>query len=256
MTKYKMKGILFRDSGNAVRSYSYSKALTAGVITVALTGVWGTSFAKADDNGINRLAVRNCTEAKMLVCAYDKTDNILAIPYHARRIKPRQKERLSCGSANRCKLFMGTDVGGMKKVLSSKTNSNIVYGVGGAAGSIALTYGVGGTATMAVIGAAGVGLAGALGIAAAGGVVATSAALGTVLAVVKTIDGVEAGKMCKTMMREQRKVISKIDDKKLRNQARDSFKRKLKGRFPKYKNYSIVVQKNGLLQVVSGDKCS
>ena len=87
------------------------------------------------------------------------------------------------------------------------------------------------------------------------GVAAASAAVGTVIGVVKTIDGVELGKVCKQMMREQRNAISKLDDKKLRESARDGFKKKVSGRFPKYKNHSITVQSNGQLKLVSGDKC-
>ena len=55
--------------------------------------------------------------------------------------------------------------------------------------------------------------------------------------------------------REQRNAISKLDDKKLRESARAGFKKKVSGRFPKYKNHSITVQSNGQLKLVSGDKC-
>lgn len=211
--------------------------------------------AVADQNGITRFSVRNCTPAKMLVCAYDKTDSILAIPYHARRVAPEEKERFSCGSSKRCKVFMGMDVGGIKKVLSSSTNQAIVGTTAGTAGSIALTVGSGGTATMALIAASNVGLAGAIGISLGAGLVAAGVAVGTAMAVVKTIDGFEAGKMCKKMMRQQKKIINAIDDPDLRKSAKDSLKDKIKGRWPKYKNYSMIIE-SGSMKFVEGDKCN
>lgn len=213
-----------------------------------------SGIAMADTNGITRFAVRNCTPAKMLVCAYDKTDSILAIPYHAKRVAPKEKERFSCGSAKRCKVFMGMDVGGIKKVLSSSTNQAIVGTTAGAAGSVALTVGSGGTATMMLIAASNVGLAGAIGISVGTGVIAAGVAVGAAMAVVKTIDGVEAGKMCKKMMKEQKKVINAIDDPDLRASAKDSLKEKINGRWPKYKNHSMIM-KGGIMKLVEGDKC-
>ena len=164
MTEYNTRKIASPSRGDVVWSSNYSKALRTGLITVAIAGVWGSSVAIADNKGINRLAIRNCSPAKMLICVYDKKDNVLAIPYHAKRVKPGEKERFSCGSANRCKVFMGTDHSGMQRLLDKQKNQILVWAGAGAAGSGALTVGVGGYATMAIIGATGAGLAGALAI--------------------------------------------------------------------------------------------
>ncbi len=210
--------------------------------------------ATADENGITRFAVRNCTPAKILVCAYDKTDSILAIPYHARRIQPGKKERFSCGSAKRCKVFLGAAEDGFKRVLGNTTGQAITGVAGGATGTVGLAVGSGSYATMYLIAAADVGLAGAIGMSVTGGVLVAGAAVGSVFAVVKTIDGFAAGDMCKKMMKEQKKTIKGIQDDKLRKLANDSRKVKIKGRWPKYKNYRVET-KSGAIVFKEGNDC-
>jgi hypothetical protein len=223
-------------------------------IVAAMTAMAATS-SFADDKGINRFTVKNCTSAKILVCSYDKTDNILAIPYYARRISAGEKDRFSCGSAKYCKVFFGAAGDGFKRILGNNTGQAIVGTTAGVSGSVGLTVGAGGYATMYLIGAAQVGVAGALGISAAGAVVVAGAAVGTVFAVVKTIDGLAAGDMCKKMMKDQKKIISSIDDDKLRALANDSRKVRVKGRWPGYKNYRVT-EKNGAIVFAEGDSCS
>ena len=208
----------------------------------------------ADENGITRFAVRNCTPAKILVCAYDKTDSILEIPYHAKRIQPGKKERFSCGSAERCKVFLGAAEDGFKRILGNATGQTITGVAGGVAGSAGLAVGSGSYATMYLIAAANVGLGGAVGMSVAGGVLVAGAAVGSVFAVVKTIDGFAAGDMCKKMMKEQKKTIKGIEDPKLRKFANDARKEKLKGRWPKYKNYQVK-SKDGVISFKEGDNC-
>jgi hypothetical protein len=79
--------------------------------------------AQADVNGINRFKVRNCTAAEVMVCAYDKTDNILAIPYHARKVAPGETEKFSCGYANRCKVLTGTTDSDFNRVFAKSSNT-------------------------------------------------------------------------------------------------------------------------------------
>ncbi|MCB1809206.1 MAG: hypothetical protein KDJ99_29840, partial [Candidatus Competibacteraceae bacterium] len=122
------------------------------------------------------------------------------------------------------------------------------------AGSAGLAVGSGSYATMYLIAAANVGLGGAVGMSVAGGVLVAGAAVGSVFAVVKTIDGFAAGDMCKKMMKEQKKTIKSIEDPKLRKFANDARKEKLEGRWPKYKNYQVK-SKDGVISFKEGDNC-
>ena len=230
---------------------SRGRLIRIAALTIALLML--PIASPADENGINRFAIRNCTDLKILACAYDKTDNILAIPYHAKRIKPGEKERFSCGSSNRCKVFMGMSKDKLEEVLDSATNTYIVGSVGAGAAQAGLIVGGGSAATMYLIGAAEVGLAGAVGMSVAGAALMAGVGVGSVFAVVETIDGINAGKTCKKMMRDQRKAIDKIEDPELRKKARDSLKEKLEGRWPKYKNYTVQAN-DGVMRFIEGDK--
>ncbi len=210
--------------------------------------------ALADVNGLNRLAVRNCTKIKIVMCAYDKTDSLLLVPYHARRISPGEKERFSCGSSKRCKMFSGLDAGSVKKFLNSVKNQAAVWVPTSVGAGIALGYASGSTVTMMIIIAADAGLVGAVGISVGAGVVAAGAVVGAAYGAVKLVDGFEAGKMCKKMMKDQKDVINGITDPGLRASAKKTFKRTLKGRWPKYKNYSMVMD-GPAMKLVEGDHC-
>jgi hypothetical protein len=232
------------------RRMSSSTILFAGVL---LAWSFWAPAAIADPNGINRFAVRNCTAVKLMMCAYDKTDSILAIPYHAKRIAVGEKERFSCGSSGRCKVFSGLDAGSVKKILSSQ-NNQAAFGVPTAVGAgIALNVG-GSTAVVTLIIAADVGLVGALAITGGAALLASGAVVGAAYGVVKTIDGFEAGKMCKKMMSDQKKVINSITDPKVRSSAKGTLKKSIKGRWPKYKNYSMIMD-GASMKLVGGDKC-
>ena len=229
-------------------------ARAIAVASAIFVGGLAATPAAADENGITRFAVRNCTPAKMLVCAYDKTDSILAIPYHANHVKPGKKKRFSCGSAKRCKVFMGASEDKIKEILDTTSGKAIIGVTGGVTGTVGLAVGSGSYVTMYLIGAAEVGLAGAIGMSVAGGVLVAGAAVGTVFAVTKTIDGFEVGKMCKRMMKDQKKIISGIQDDDIKQLAKDSRKVKIKGRWPKYKNYKMVMEQ-AVMVFKEGDGC-
>ena len=202
----------------------------------------------ADENGVNRFAVRNCTPAKVLVCAYDKTDSILEIPYHATIINSKEKERFSCASTGRCKVFVGYRSEDINRLLDISTGNKIEMaiatavpgvGAGGLVGLGLVVLGGAGTATLTASMAAGAAIA-------AGGT----------FAVMATVDGFKAGDMCKKMIKKQRSFIKKIQNKDYQDAARDSFKTKLEGRWPKYKNYKIVQDSNtGAPLLKEGNNC-
>ena len=80
------------------------------VMKTVAAGAAATAFlfvqqAAANDDGISRFAVKNCTQAKVIICAYDKNDSSLAIPYDGNVISAGGKKKSSCGSANQCKVF-------------------------------------------------------------------------------------------------------------------------------------------------------
>ena len=85
-------------------SIEFARALKTVAAGIAATGFLFVQQAAAADDGISRFAVKNCTQSSVLICAYDKTDSSLLIPYDANSIKPGDKKKSSCGSADRCKV--------------------------------------------------------------------------------------------------------------------------------------------------------
>jgi hypothetical protein len=223
-------------------SIEFSRALTAAA-GIAAAVLLCAQQAAADNNGITRFAVRNCTGVQVLICTYNKDDSILAIPYDANRIQAGEKKRASCGSAQRCKVFSLISTKDVDKVISPEalTTSTAVNGVTGIVGGI-----VGG-AMMASEN-------GTMAFLPAGLVAGFALGAGAPIAVVKTIDAVNAGKTCEGALKDMRKAISEIRGSKVREAFRDSLKRTLSGSWPKYKNYSFV-RENGVPVLVEGDKC-
>jgi hypothetical protein len=217
------------------------KALATGVSAAAFLFVQQSA---ADNNGINRFAVRNCTNVDVLICTYNKDDDILAIPYDANRIKPGDKKRASCGSANQCKAFSLVSSADIKKVTTSPEALALLSGMAGAGG-------LGGGFAVGLIVAAGTGVGSAMAI---GPLAGAAIGAGGAIAVVKTIDAVNAGKTCDRALKDAKKAISDITDADAKKMARDAMQRTVAGSWPKYKNYSFVTQ-NGVPALVKGDKC-
>ena len=214
----------------------------ARAVKTAAAGVAAASFlfvqpSAADNNGITRFAVRNCTPAQVLFCTYNKDDNIFAIPYDANKIQSGEKKRSSCGSAERCKVFSLISNKDVSKVLTNPLVLGPVTAAstatGAAAGAVFLP------ASFLPVGIA----AGA----AIGG--------GTTIAVVKSINAVEAGKTCAQALKDAKKAFDAMPAGATKQAIRDAQKPKLSGSWPKYKNYSFVVQPNGVPTLVEGDKC-
>jgi hypothetical protein len=219
-----------------------TKIATAGIAAAAFLFV---QQAAADNNGITRFSVKNCTDTAVLICTYNKDDNTLAIPYDANLVKPGNKRRASCGSPNRCKAFSLISANDVDKVLSNPDTANKVV-IGSGAG-----VGVGGTAIAWLIGVrTGAGAA----TAGIGAVAGAAIGVSSAVAVVKTINAVKAGNTCERALKDSRKMISDLPDADLREAARESLKRTLSGNWPGYKNYSFVTQ-DGVPALVEGDKC-
>ena len=224
-------------------SIELARAMKTVAAGLAATAFLFVQPAAADNNGITRFAVRNCTGVQVLICTYNKDDSILAIPYDANRILIGEKKRASCGSADRCKVFSMISTEDVDKVADRQTLNTVtaVTGLSGLAigtlGGAALTVGTDSGAFL---------IAGIAGGAAIGG--------GTPIALAKTFDAVNAGKTCERVLKDARKVIGDIRGSKVREAFRDSLKRTLSGSWPKYKNYSFVRQ-NGVPTLVEGDKC-
>ena len=216
----------------------------ARIMKVATAGLAAAAFlfaqqAAADNNGITRFAVRNCTDADVLICTYNKDDSFLTVPYDANKIQPSEKKRASCGSADRCKVFSLISFKDINKFSSLKQDASAAAAgaagaaVGAAVGFMALTGA--GPVTLAILGGAAVG---------AGGTIA----------IVKTFNAASDSKACDRALTDTKKAISEIADDQMRKAARDALDRKLEGSWPKYKNYSLVT-KNGVPVLVQGDKC-
>ena len=219
------------------------KTVAAGVAAAAFLFA---QQAVADNNGITRFAVRNCTDAKVVICTYNKDDSILAVPYDVNVIKPGKKNRASCGSPNQCKAFSLISNEDIKKVL---TNPLILGTSAGGAGLFGAAAGpwtslnlMGGT-SLSFEAIAGIGV-----------VAGVAIGVGGFIGSVKTVNAVEAAKTCERALKDARKAISDITDAKLRQAARASLRRTLSGSWPKYKNYSFVTQ-DGVPALVEGDKC-
>jgi hypothetical protein len=231
-------------------SIEFARAMKTAAAGFAAAAVLFVQPSAAGNIGITRFAVKNCTDAKVLICAYDKTDNILAIPYDAKTVGSGNRRRFSCGSANRCKVFSAVSSKDIKKIV----NGTVATAVGaptaaaGAAYAGIASYGAymwaaNGTAASAASGTV-AGLAGIL-------VVAGSGALG----VMASIDAVKASDACKKALKDSRQLISDATDADAKQAARDGLKRTLSGSWPNYKNYSFVTQDNGVPALVEGDKC-
>ena len=219
---------------------STMKTLAAGMGAATFLFV---QQAAAVNDGITRFRVKNCTDFKVLVCTFNKDDNVLALPYDYNKVEPSKKERASCGSPNRCKVFT---------VISSRDYQRVknqgLLGQAGSWGGAGLAAGAG----AAVAANAGLTLAtGGTWLIVVAGSVAGSMAVG---AVIDDIEAANAAKTCANAVKDMKKAISEIPDAKVRKEARDGLKRNVSGTWPKYEPYSYVM-KNGVPALVKGDKC-
>ena len=228
--------------------------------TVA-TGIAAAAFlfaqqAAADNLGITRFAVRNCTHADVLICTYNKDDSLLKIPYDANKIQPGEKKRASCGSANRCKAFSLISANDVKKVITSNEELAVLSGSAATGGmTVGLGAGIAFIKIGEALGANFLTLDSMIVPMFVGAAVGAAVAGGGFIGVVKTINVAKAGETCEQALKDSRKLISEMDDAKVRQGARDALKRTLGGSWPKYKNYSLVTQANGVPVLVEGDKC-
>ncbi|MBZ6378582.1 hypothetical protein B5C34_12155 [Pacificimonas flava] len=170
-----------------------------GALSIALALTSTPAQAGGDITNFN---VKNCTQQRMFVCSFDKTDSLMKIPYKARGVQPGDKKEFGCASLNKCKVIIGVS----KKKSSSTLSSGMQAGLSTASvGSGLVAAGSTGlfllTADMVTEGTA-VALVG-LGGAGAGAVLALGAA--GAVAGIEIADGWKDGEVCNRVRKAAQK---------------------------------------------------
>ena len=226
--------------------------------------------AQADPNGWTKFAIRNCTSQRVYVCSFDKTDSLMYIPYHSSGIKPGKKKDYSCASDGRCKVTIGISEKSAKKLLSNDELAGAAVAVGalsgvgaGLVGGSMAASSIAGAVTVSQFWSAGAatGLTAATTtvtvgtMAVAAGAVAIGA--GVTVAVIKTIDGLKAGELCKKVKKAQMKVVKAIVDDGLRKAAKKAIKQSVKGKsgLSGRQGYKLGTV-DGKFVLKKGNKCS
>ena len=225
-------------------SIDIARAAKAAVTGIAAAAFLFVQQAAADDFGATRIAVKNCTNARVLVCAYNKTDATLALPYDANTIPPNRTDRLSCRTSGECKVFTVVDYGDLKKLFPSGWNTAAIAVNGGSApgnagAGIALQVADTTTATGVVL------------VGAAGGAAVSP---GATIAILKTIQGTTAGKKCADAMSHYKKAIAAIAVPDVKALAQDALNQQVKGNWPTYMDYSFVLR-GGVSMLITGNRC-
>ena len=158
---------------------------------------------KSDFTGdITNFKVKNCTQQRIFVCSYDKTDSLMKIPYKAAGVQPDKKKKFGCASIGKCKVIIGVSKKRSKSTLSGGMQAALAGGVSGGGVVVSLvaaeiylaTY----TTTM------GAGLA-VTSLVSVGALAAVSAvAVGGAIAALEISDGWSDGKVCNEVKRVAR----------------------------------------------------
>lgn len=162
---------------------------------------------------ISNFNVKNCTQERIFVCSFDKTDGRQTIPYKARGIQPGDKKEFGCASIGRCKVIIGVSKRKTQKMLSSGMEAALGVGsivsagaTGALAGSALGATAAGGAGQVFVFGAgeltagvvAGASSTAALTVAASAAAVVAVAAGGAV-AGIEIAEGWKDGEVCKNV---------------------------------------------------------
>jgi len=109
------------------------KNLAAFLGAVSLTAALpaAPAFAASDITNFN---VRNCADERIFVCSFDKTDNMMNIPYKAAGIQPDARKEFGCASLNKCKVIIGVSKKTAKKTLSTAMEASLSTGAVSGAG--------------------------------------------------------------------------------------------------------------------------
>ncbi|MBZ6378581.1 hypothetical protein B5C34_12160 [Pacificimonas flava] len=186
----------------------------AGVAAAALVLPTVPAYAGGDITNFN---VKNCTQQRMFVCSFDKTDSLMKIPYKARGVQPGDKKEFGCASLNKCKVIIGVSKKKSTNTLSSGMQAALSAGSASAAagaGAAGLGYVLGSAAVAGEL-AAGTGLtvAGAAADAAiltgvggaAAGMAIMAVAVGGAVAGIEIADGWKDGEVCNRVRKAAQK---------------------------------------------------
>ena len=97
----------------------------------AMTLLAAPAQAGAD---ITNFKVKNCSDQRIFVCSFDKTDSLMKIPYKARGIQPGDKKEFGCASLSKCKVIIGVSKRKSKRTLSDGMETALATGAVAAAG--------------------------------------------------------------------------------------------------------------------------
>ncbi|MBZ6378584.1 hypothetical protein B5C34_12145 [Pacificimonas flava] len=165
---------------------------------------------------ITNFNVKNCTQQRMFVCSFDKTDSLMKIPYKARGIQPGDKKEFGCASLNKCKVIIGVSKKKTTKTLSTGMQAALGAGsvaAAGVSGGAAVTAGAAAAETITVFTLSGTGVAttvvGASTVTALTGIAAATAvaavAAGGAVAAIEIADGWKDGEVCNKVRKAAQK---------------------------------------------------
>ncbi|MBZ6378580.1 hypothetical protein B5C34_12165 [Pacificimonas flava] len=165
--------------------------------TLATTSPVAAAQAGGDITNFN---VKNCTQQRMFVCSFDKTDSLMKIPYKARGVQPGDKKEFGCASLNKCKVIIGVS----KKKSSSTLSSGMQTALSSGAAASATGTGLAVAYAVAPSSSYGFGTLVALG---AGSTVGALFAVGVggAVAGIEISDGWSDGEVCNQVRRAARK---------------------------------------------------
>ncbi|MBZ6378583.1 hypothetical protein B5C34_12150 [Pacificimonas flava] len=188
-----------------------SKLLSAASLAFAMPAA--PALAGGD---ITNFKVKNCTQERMFVCSFDKTDSLMKIPYKARGIQPGDKREFGCASLKKCKVIIGVSKKKPNRTLSEGVEMGLSAGtvlagtvagfsavgaVGTSAGMTAVAGSIAPSASAMATGASTLATLTAVG---AGAAVLTVAAGGTVAAL-EIADGWGDGEVCNQVRKAAKK---------------------------------------------------
>ena len=195
-------------------SVSKTRLWHLGAVSLALLLPQAPARAGGD---ITNFKVENCTQERIFVCSFDKTDSLMKVPYKARGIQPGKKREFGCASIGRCKVIIGVSRKKSKKTLSNgveaamSTGAVVAAAGAGLAGGAYVFGGAGVAATIAssaslTAAGAAADLALISGVGAASTAMAVvSIGVGGAVAAIEIADGWSDGDVCKQVKKAARK---------------------------------------------------